>query len=301
MSQPTESDILYSYLLQPSSLSTIIPYSKFQSLVPHKSPTTTSSSGPNLIKRLYRDLEFQRSITTDHVRRRIDEECRRGVGPLSRLRRQVRREQEQPYSLPTTTTTSTKQVHLQSSQRPSGKRKRSISDTNHAPPRRLPTATPSEDADDAQIDSDPDTDTDAEIEKDKDFLVDIHYDAPGPGLGGQSFPGSNSNHTTDTLMQAMHTAKTQLEAELAELETKLDSCRRACEERVGALSDLRYGRFTTNTNIGGRNGLKSGDADGDGGRGTGTVATGQGAAAATLEIKVADALAEFTAQLQPRT
>ncbi|KAJ4503127.1 hypothetical protein HRR78_008166 [Exophiala dermatitidis] len=277
MSQPTESDILYSYLLQPSSLSTIIPYTKFQSLSPHKSPTITPSSGPNLIKRLYRDLEFQRSITIDHVRRRIDEECRRSG---------------QPYSLPTTTTTSTKQVHLQSSQRPSGKRKRSISDTNHAPPRRLPTATPSEDADDAQIDSDPDTDTDTEIEKDKDFLVDIHYDAPGPGLGGQSFPGSNSNHTTDTLMQAMETAKTQLEAELAELETKLDSCRRACEERVGALSDLRYGRFRSSN-------VNNVDAmDDDDGHHHGTVTTGQGAAAATLEIKVVDALAEFTARLQ---
>ncbi|KAL2423504.1 hypothetical protein ABEF95_009857 [Exophiala dermatitidis] len=289
MSQPTESDILYSYLLQPSSLSTIIPYSKFQSLIPHKSPIITSSSGPDLIKRLYRDLEFQRSITIDHVRRRIDEECRRSVGLVSRLRRQVRR--EQPYSLPTTTTTSTKQV--QSSQR-SGKRKRSSSDTNHPPPPGLPTTAPLGDADSAHVDSDADTDTDTDIEitNDKDFLVDIHFDGPR----GQSLPlqyqNSGSNHTTDTLMQAMETAKTQLESELAELEIKLDSCRRVCEERVGALSDLRYGRFRS-SNI---NTVDAMDND-DNHHGTGT--TGQGAAAAaTLEIKVVDALAEFTARLQ---
>ena len=45
------------------------------------------------LKRLYGDLQFQRDVLVDDVRRRIEEECARSTGLVARLWRDVRREE----------------------------------------------------------------------------------------------------------------------------------------------------------------------------------------------------------------
>ncbi|OAP59616.1 hypothetical protein AYL99_06914 [Fonsecaea erecta] len=88
---PSESEILTSYLLHPSPLPTILPYKSFLALLP---PSASSARlHPTELKRLYRELQFQRDIVIDDVRRRIDDECRRSVELTARLGRQIMREE----------------------------------------------------------------------------------------------------------------------------------------------------------------------------------------------------------------
>ncbi|KAK5102416.1 hypothetical protein LTR70_000202 [Exophiala xenobiotica] len=84
----TESSILNSYLLHPSPLPTIVPYSAFLNLVP-----TSYRNNPDLgpaLKRLYRDLQSQRAITVEQVRDNIERECGlKAAGLRARLARQI--------------------------------------------------------------------------------------------------------------------------------------------------------------------------------------------------------------------
>ena len=91
-SAPSESQILYSYLLHPSPLPTILPYKTFLNLLP-KSSAHLANSHPTGLSRLYRDLQFQRAITIDDIRRRIDSECLRSNTLTARLKRQIAREE----------------------------------------------------------------------------------------------------------------------------------------------------------------------------------------------------------------
>ena len=69
---PTEHQILTSYLLNPASLPTILSLDQFRNLFPNK-----FREHPQ-IKRLYRDLQFLRSVDIDNVRENIAQEVRRG-------------------------------------------------------------------------------------------------------------------------------------------------------------------------------------------------------------------------------
>lgn len=51
------------------------------------------------------------------------------------------------------------------------------------------------------------------------------------------------NHTTTSLLTALSSAEKDLETEIASLQDDLTGLKKDCEERVGALSDLRYGRL----------------------------------------------------------
>ncbi|EXJ85643.1 hypothetical protein A1O1_06009 [Capronia coronata CBS 617.96] len=303
MGQPSESEILYSYLLHPSPLSTILPFQTFQSLVANKPSSSSSNSARTTssahaarhkpeLKRLYRDLEFQRDITVDGVRRRIDQEARRSGGLLTRLRRQVRREEGERQS--------------QSTLNSRRKRKRVTDDEDEAGAG----AGGDEDEDDdiSSIGGNNDGDN-GRLET----QIDVHLDGPrGQTINHNNNPAStsryksNPNHTISTLITAMATAKTDLEAEIAALETELETVRRECEEGVGALSDLRYGRFagpasarsmqqSDNDESGGEGKSRGGNVDTDVDITTTTTSTVT--TTTTVEVGVVDALHDFTARL----
>ena len=203
-SQPDEAQILTSYLLHPSPLSTILSYTQFQALVPK-----AATAHPTELKRLYRDLQFQRDITVDDVRRRIETECRRSISLQARLARNLRRE------------TGTK-------------RKRAKEDDEH----REDPAPSHEIAEEADSDSDPD----------RSVKIDT---AMNGALGNTLQPQTkNHNHTSKSLLSSLATAAEDLESEVASLEAKLTELKHECEERVGGLSDLRYGKFAAKTGLG---------------------------------------------------
>lgn len=204
---PTESQILQSYLLHPSPLSAVIPYSTFQTLA----PSSSARRNPEL-KSLYRDLQFQRDITIDDVRRRINDECRRSMTLVGRLRREIRREE--------------------------GERQR---------PRKRKRARGEQEDRGSVTQSDEDSlssDDEAEAER----RIETHLHGPL----GNTLPTdpSRHNHTTTSLISAMAAATEDLDSEIASLEAELASTRTQCEEHVGNLSDLRYGRFAQNRGSG---------------------------------------------------
>jgi len=215
---PSESQILQSYLLHPSSLSTIIPYTTFQTLLPAAS--SRQKTNPEL-RRLYRDLQFQRDVVVDDVRQRIETECRNGFGLRSRLSRQIRKQQGE------------------SGFGKGRKRKRDNRD---------------EDEDDGGVDMD-------EIRQEDDMTVDdadeveIKLDTSLHGPLGNTLrtatSQNNANHTIASLLSALSAANMDLSSEIMSLESKIEHLRRDCEERVGALSDLRYGKFAGAASAGG--------------------------------------------------
>jgi centromere-localized protein 2 len=215
--QPTESQILTSYLLHPSPLSTIVPFSIFQTLV----PKATATNHPSDLLRLYHDLQFQRDITIDDVRRRIEGECRRSTGLQARLARTINRENGVK-------------------RRP--KRKRARARRHHEP-----------NDEDEDEDDDGYEETETDIDNDNDSTTehntntkDVEIDRALYGtLGNTLAPRTQrNNHTTTTLLSSMAVATKDIKSEIAALQTELRDLQRECEEAVGGLSDLRYGRLS---------------------------------------------------------
>ena len=68
----TEQTILTTFLLTPSSLTTIFTFQSFQALFP-----SSQRASPE-IKRLYRALQHRRALVTDAVTQNIDDEVERG-------------------------------------------------------------------------------------------------------------------------------------------------------------------------------------------------------------------------------
>jgi len=68
----TEQTILMSFLLAPSSLTTVLTFQSFQAAFPR-----AQQSSPE-IKRLYRALQHRRALITDTVAQNIDDEVERG-------------------------------------------------------------------------------------------------------------------------------------------------------------------------------------------------------------------------------
>ncbi|OQV04803.1 hypothetical protein CLAIMM_09631 [Cladophialophora immunda] len=204
---PSESEILTSYLLHPSPLPTILPYKSFLALVP-PSASSSARQHPTELKRLYRDLQFQRDIVIDDVRRRIEDERRRSVELTARLGRQIRREEE--------------------GLRRGRKRKRKEGSAR------------GDDGDDGDDDEKSDSDVDKE-EQETQFDTALH---DGRALGN-TLPTATAkhNHTATTLLAAMATAGEDLTAEIADLEAQIDALRTQAKDTIGNLSDLRYGRF----------------------------------------------------------
>lgn len=177
----TESSILTSYLLEPASLPTILPYAQFLALFPSQ-----HRSNPQ-IKLLYRDLQFLRTVDMDVVQENIAAECKRG----DRMKVEMLR-----------------QLHAD------GKR---------------------QDESGAQ----------REVE------MDMQLFGPAGALSRR-----DRRHTMDSLLQDMEHACEELEAARQRAEAEAEEMLRHMEETVGALSDLRYGKFAraASTEIGGMEG-----------------------------------------------
>jgi centromere-localized protein 2 len=69
---PTEQTILATFLLAPSSLTTIFTFQSFQAIFPRAQQSSTE------VKRLYRALQHRRALVTDSVAQNIDDEVERG-------------------------------------------------------------------------------------------------------------------------------------------------------------------------------------------------------------------------------
>ncbi|EXJ92379.1 hypothetical protein A1O3_00929 [Capronia epimyces CBS 606.96] len=337
MAPPSESQILYSYLLHPSPLPTIVPFQTFQGLVPNHASIRSSARPNPELKRLYRDLQFQRDITIDDVRRRIDDEVRRSAGLLARLRHQVRREEGESTASPRSRrkrkrgaadegddadedeneSESESEIQQASQQGASATRTGpgSTTDRNRdgsahrASNRNRHNGQHRNDHDHNQSDGDSsDRDNDGGTET----QIDLQLDGPR----GQTLPRPTRNHTISSLLDAMDDARADLELEIADLEAQVQSGRRTCEERVGGLSDLRYGRFAAPAiSAGRRDGGESRSSNANG------LPTPTGekqsrnetrnetetetenanrdmvAVASTVESEVVDALRDFTARL----
>ncbi|KAL6249778.1 hypothetical protein RBB50_003633 [Rhinocladiella similis] len=257
MPPPNEHQILTSYLLHPSPLSTILPYASFQSLF----PSATSRTHTDL-KPFYRSLQSQRDSTLDDVRRRIQDECRRSTSLTTRLARQIRREEQ---SKPT-----------------SRKRKRSATTTDHD--RDTSGAESESEPEHSRQKSDNDSDNDADIETTD--QVEVGLDARLHGPHGSTLPSTTArqNHGAKSLLDAMRTATADLQDEISSLEAQIAAVQAQCEESLGNLSDLRYGRFAQ-SHVSGQSV--------DGHDGTTTAASQQG-----VEKDVVNALAEFRERLQ---
>jgi hypothetical protein len=84
---PTESQILNRYLLQPSSLPTILPYRAFLALFPTTTRNDASLAKP--LRKLYADLQAQRNDVLDSVKSNIRWECSKEGSVLAGLWREV--------------------------------------------------------------------------------------------------------------------------------------------------------------------------------------------------------------------
>ena len=164
----TESSMLISYLLEPASLPTILPYSQFLAFFP-----TQHRSSPQ-IKLLYRDLQFLRTVDMDVVDGNIAGECKRGDGMKVEMLRQLHAD---------------------------GKRQGELGDQR-------------------------------EVEMDMQLF--------GPA---GSVHRRDRRHTMDSLLQDMEHTCQHLEADTQHAEAEAEEVLRHVKETVGALSELRYGKF----------------------------------------------------------
>lgn len=221
-SPPSESQILTSYLLHPSTLSIILPYSTFLTLL----PSHTSRRHPDL-RRLYHDLQFQRDITIDDVRRRIENECHRSVGLAGRLSRQIRKEEDRKVEK------GRKRRHDDDDDDAEGENGEEEEEEDHV----------------SNYNHEEESASGDETKQDLEFDTTLHG-----GPLGSTIPTATSrhNHTISSLLSTLSTASADLESEIADLEASIEELRVECEEIVGNLSDLRYGRFTNGAGGNGR-------------------------------------------------
>ncbi|KAK5451351.1 hypothetical protein LTS15_008115 [Exophiala xenobiotica] len=222
-SPPTESEILNSYLLHPSPLTTILPYTSFRSLLP-KANNSGRPHHPDL-KPLYRSLQLQRDITLDDIHRRIQDECRRSTTLTARLSRQLRREEQSDLLAATK----------------SRKRKRSSRSQPHNDHDNNGLNGLNADDDDDNDNEDSDHSSSYSSQDEHDHHTSLQLDAHLHGPLGSTLPAANArnNHSTQSLLFAMQRATHDLESEITSLEAQIATIHAECEETVGNLSDLR--------------------------------------------------------------
>ncbi|KAI9717072.1 MAG: hypothetical protein M1812_005007 [Candelaria pacifica] len=85
---PTEAAILSNFLLPPAPLPTIISLQRFADLFPR------AQRGNPQIQHLYRELQHQRALDTDHVKQNITTESKRGQRQMREIAK-ARRKSEQ--------------------------------------------------------------------------------------------------------------------------------------------------------------------------------------------------------------
>ena len=239
--QHTEKSILENYLLTPSTLPTLIPYSTFLNLVSSKK-LRNDPNYASALRQAYRDFQFQRDIVLDQVRQNIEREYTIQAPILrTRLIRRIAAEEGDEE------TTGSK----------SRKRRRDAAEVDQ----------------DGKLEGQ----SDAEMEvKDEDLSSsDDEYTNPlhltvqrtmyehesnlhpaarsvaidGDGGGHDEVAkkriklvSGSRYHTKQSLQRAMQNASKSLIEEIKDLETECARLTDELKETVGNLSDLRYGR-----------------------------------------------------------
>jgi len=223
----TESSILTSYLLTPSSLPTILPYSTFQSsLFP-----SSARSNPD-IRRLYRDLQFQRNIDIDTVRQNIDRECKRSTALKARLARSIRAEMGAGDRVE-------RGVRLETKKGKKRKRGADYSlDHNQSDD-------DDDDDDDSASTTSPSLSPIPSPDHNPNVSIDHQMDTALFGASGftEFYSRRRIQYRSGQLLHDLSSATTALESEISLLDSQAQDLLSQLQETVGALSDLRYGKF----------------------------------------------------------
>ena len=212
---PSESQILTSYLLHPSPLPTILPLKSFLSLVPKSSAAHAGD-----LHRLYTDLSHQRASTIDDVSRRIGAECRRSSGLTALLSRQIAREEGN----------AARRRGGKDGKRNATKKRKRSSHANGAGEDVLSSPSP------------PSSD---EVLTSNELILDTTLHSGIPLSNTTPYRTPSQNHTVTSLLHAIEKGAREIALEITELESSIETLATQCEDIVGNLSDLRYGRFST--------------------------------------------------------
>lgn len=216
----TESSILTTYLLTPSTLPTILPYSTFKTLAKKANSTLNDSSD---LRRLYRDFQFQRDITLDQVRDAIERESTVRAAILkTQLARRLAIEEGE----------------ADENQRP--RKRRRVDDEEQG-----------RSSDDELSSSDDEFSNPTLIAAQK--AIYYHPDSSHPAAHVMPAEGEvlqrkllmasrSAYHTRESLLREMEQASRSVDEEIAELEAECGILSSGIKETVGSLSDLRYGR-----------------------------------------------------------
>jgi centromere-localized protein 2 len=202
--EPTEHQILTSYLLHPSPLPTTLPYTSLLNLLPPKIRSNLTSEQSAEIKRLYRDLQFQRDITIDDARRRIENECYRSTALAARLGREIAVDE--------------------------GRKRRKLEHDEDDGDEDFEMKAPDDDDEDAK-------------DEDKAMMIDTAMHNGVPLSNTTPHTTSRSHHSSSSLLRAMDSASQNIQSEIDALEAEIEQLKKKCEERIWGLSDLRYGTF----------------------------------------------------------
>lgn len=232
----TESSILNSYLLHPSTLPTILPYSAFLNLIP-----TSYRNNPDYgvsLQHLYRDLQFQRGITVEQVRDNIERECgSRAAGLRARLARQIAIEEGD------------RQAEAEEESARRKRRRVAIVDRDEADVEEVEDADVKEEELSDSVDEFNDPLRLAAHQTLYDHPSSLHPAAHAlPVLSDLDRDGSGSAsvfHTKASLLTAMENASVSLKREIEDLEAECARAKAGISETIGGLSDLRYGRRQT--------------------------------------------------------
>lgn len=256
MPQPrhTETSILQSYLLPPSPLPTILPYSSFLQLVPAQ-----HRSHPHL-KRLYRDLQFQRNVDVNTVRENIDREVARSASLKADLARRIANEhgenQTRPKSAAGNDVNSKKRKRLSTNLQDDEGGEQPTQSLDNNTENRDASSNGNPDGSANSVDTALDTTY---------YTTSLHPSHPSSASrshpltsGVSNLSGLGKYHTAASLISSMNTAVSDIDSEIADLEAESDQLLDEIKEIVGSLSDLRYGRFARPTSNGDTNGRGDG-------------------------------------------
>lgn len=250
----TEVQLLTAFLLAPSPFPIIIPYTTFLTLIPQ--PYRSDSAYASALKRIYLDLQFQRSITVDQVRANIGREGGvRAATVRARLTRRIAIEEG-----------SVKAEEDELGEVVEGrKRKRTIISGDRAKHNVEDEENDGEVKDEEFMESDDEEFRDPrELEAQRTFRNHGSMFHPAANvLPSEHFSKRRTVevnamfHTKGSLIDAMKNASRSLEKEIKKLEAECASLRDTTSETVYGLSDLRYGKSKASRD-------KDGHADEDG-------------------------------------
>lgn len=274
MPPPTECTVLTRYLVPPSSLPAILPYTSFLSLLPSVLRSTVTndpqSTTAQLIKRLYKDLQYQRDIDIDVVRQNIQRECARSEVVKARLRREVREELGENVN-------STRSGQKKSGANGNAKKRKHVAEDDDSDQDQLSDSEGSEDEEESSTlteahptiisnTSKPTTSTTTSTQTEPKAPYDPLHDPlesridhlfSGPrGLAAPitTLPSHQRYHTTTSLLDAMQQSVQDLEREISDLDKQASTVLEGMKETVGEMSDLRYGKFVRVSSAGGGEG-----------------------------------------------